>query len=180
MNDIIIKAEEKMKNTIINLETRLLSIRVGRATTNLVDGVMVNCYGSMMSLPSIATVVVADAHQLKVTPYDKSSLGAIEKGIFEANLGLTPNNNGEAIFINIPPLTTERRIEFTKSAKAITEEGKVAIRNIRQEANTLVKNSTEADDVKKGLEKDIQDLTNKYTTIIDTKLKEKETELMSV
>lgn len=180
MNDILIKAEEKMKASITNLENKFSTLRVGRATTSLVDGVLVNCYGSMMGLSSVATVVVADAHQLKVTPFDKSTLAVIEKAIFEADLGLTPNNNGECIFITIPPLTEERRKELVKQSKTMTEEAKVSLRNVRQDANTSIKNAEASIDEKKNLENNIQELTNKYNLVAEEKYKIKEKELMTV
>lgn len=180
MENLINKTKEKMEATITNLDNRFQTIRVGRANPSMLDTVLVNAYGSMMGLSSVATIAVADSQQLKVTPFDKSSLGTIEKAIFEANLGLTPNNNGEVIFISIPPLTEDRRKEFVKQAKTMSEEAKVALRNVRQDANNSIKNSEESMDMKKDLESDVQALISKYNTIVEQKLNEKEKELMSV
>lgn len=179
-NDIINKIEEKMNHTITNLISRLVTIRAGRANASLVDGVMVSSYGSMLPLNQVATVTVSDARSLTIRPYDRQALAAIEKAIFEADLGLTPNNNGETVFITIPPLTEERRKEFVKLAKGMAEEAKIALRNIRQDGNTMVKNLEESEDIKKALTEDIQNLINKYNNTIDTKLEEKEKELLTV
>lgn len=173
-------AEEKMLKALDNLEKRFSTVRAGRANPSVLDSVMVSYYGVDTPLKQLATVSVPEARQLLIKPFDRSCLHNIEKGIFEANLGFTPNNDGETIRIVIPPLTEDRRIELTKQVKAISEEGKVAIRNIRREAIEDIEKAKLPEDVEKAKDKEIQDLVNEYNKIIDEKLKEKEEELMSV
>ena len=129
---IMLELTEKMDKALESLEKKFATVRAGRANPSSLDGIMVEYYGSMTPLKQLATISVPEARQLLIKPFDRSCLHAIEKGIFEANIGLTPNNDGESIRIVIPPLTEERRIELTKQVKAISEEGKVAIRNINK------------------------------------------------
>lgn len=179
-NDIILTTEEKMMNTVEVLENRFTSVRAGRANPSMLDGIMVEYYGSPTPLKQLANISIPEARQLSIKPFDRSALASIEKAIFEANLGVTPNNNGESIFIVIPPLTEERRREFVKQVHGMAEEGKIALRNIRQDANSQIKNMKLPEDEEKGLEKDVQDLIQEYNKIIDEKLKEKENDLMSI
>lgn len=180
METIIKNTEEKMKNTISNLEQRFTNVRAGRANPNMLDGISVEYYGVPTPIKSLANVSVPEARQLMIKPFDRGVLGAIEKAIFEANLGVTPNNNGECIFIVIPALTEDRRREFVKQVKQIAEEAKIGLRNIRQDANTAIKNlKLPEDDEKKGNER-VQDLINEYNKIVEEKLKAKETELMTI
>lgn len=181
MNEQVLKnTTEKMNSVIDNLSKRFQTVRAGRANPSSLDGVMVNCYGMMMPLNQVATISVPEGRQLLIKPFDKGSLGAIEKAIFESNLGYTPNNDGESIRIIIPPLTEERRKELTKQVKAMSEESKVAIRNVRRDSIDEIEKIEQAEDMKKKGTNDIQDLVNKYNKIIDEKLAEKEQELMSV
>ena len=140
MEDIILSTEEKMMLSIEALENRFLNVRAGRANPSMLDGVMVEYYGTPTPIKSLANISIPEARQLSIKPFDRSCLGAIEKAIFEANLGVTPNNNGEVIFIVIPPLTEDRRRELVKQVKQIAEEGKIALRNIRQDANKALEN----------------------------------------
>lgn len=180
MENIINNTEEKMMNAITTLENRFTNVRAGRANPNMLDKVMVEYYGTPTPLKSLANISVPEARQLSVKPFDKSCLGAIEKAIFEANLGVTPNNNGEVVFIVIPPLTEDRRKELVKQVKQLAEEAKIALRNIRQEANKdLEKLELPEDEEKRGNEK-VQDLINEYNKIIDEKLKDKEKDLMTI
>ena len=126
--EILIELESKMEKAIESLEGRFKTVRTGRANPSSLDPVMVNYYGSMTPLRQLANVSVPEARQLMIKPFDRSCLAAIEKGIYEANLGYTPNNDGESIRIVIPPLTEERRRELVKQVKSISEEGKVSIR----------------------------------------------------
>ena len=165
---------------IESLEKRFINVRAGRANPSMLDGVMVEYYGVPTPIRQLANISVPEARQLSIKPFDKSALGAIEKAIFEANLGVTPNNNGETIFIVIPALTEDRRKELVKQVKGMAEEGKIALRNIRQEGNTDIKKlELPEDEEKRGNEK-VQELINKYNKIIDEKLKEKEEELMTI
>ena len=180
MENILEEVELKMNMAIESLEKRFISVRAGRANPSMLDGIMVEYYGVPTPIRQLANISVPEARQLSIKPFDKSALGAIEKAIFEANLGVTPNNNGETIFIVIPALTEDRRKELVKQVKGMAEEGKIALRNIRQEGNTDIKKlELPEDEEKRGNEK-VQELINKYNKIIDEKLKEKEEELMTI
>ncbi len=180
MDDILLQVEEKMEKTMENLNVRLSNIRAGRANPAILDGVKVNYYGSLTPLNQLATISVPEARKLQIKAFDKSCLSDIEKAIYEADLGLTPNNTGELIFINIPELTEDRRKEFVKQAKALAEEAKIALRNIRQDANNAVKKLEINDDEEKSLMQDVQELINNYNKKVDDRLKEKEQELMTI
>ena len=180
MEDILLEVEEKMCNSIANMEKRFTNIRAGRANPAILDGIMVNYYGTDTPLKQLATVSIPEARQLSIKPFDKNSLGTIEKAIYEANIGLTPNNNGEVIILNIPALTEETRKEYVKQAKAIGEECKIALRNIRQDANNDIKKLELPEDDIKDCTMEVQELINKYNKIVDEKTKIKEKELMSV
>ena len=173
-------AEEKMLKALENLEKRFTTVRAGRANPNVLDGVMVSYYGVDTPLKQLATISVPEARQLLIKPFDRSCLHAIEKGIFEADLGFTPNNDGETVRIVIPPLTEDRRKELAKQVKAMGEDAKVAIRNIRREAMEDIEKAKMPEDVEKAKDKEVQDLVNEYNKKIEEKLKEKEEELMSV
>jgi ribosome recycling factor len=146
----------------------------------MLDSVKVLYYGVETPLNQLATISVPEARKLQIKPFDKSCLADIEKGIYEANIGLTPNNSGELIFINIPELTEDRRKEFVKQVKKIAEEAKISLRNIRQDSNNNIKNSDLNEDEEKRIMNDIQELINKYNKIVDEKLKLKEAELMEI
>lgn len=180
MDEILLETEEKMTNTISNLEKRLLNIRAGRANPAILDGISVSYYGVDTPLKGLATVSIPEARQLAIKPYDRSTIGAIEKAIYEANIGLTPNNNGEVIILNIPALTEETRREYVKQAKNVAEEAKIALRNIRQDANNDIKKLEIIEDEIKNGQEQVQELINKYNKIVDEKAKAKETELMTV
>ena len=178
--EILLLTEDKMEKAVVSLEKRFTTVRAGRANPTSLDGVMVNYYGVDTPLKQLATISVPEARQLLIKPFDRSCLNAIEKAIFEANLGYTPNNDGETIRIIIPMLTEDRRIELTKQVKAMAEEGKVAIRNIRREAIEEIEKLELPEDVEKHQTNEIQNLVNEYNKKIDEKLKEKEEELLSI
>lgn len=180
MDEILMETEMGMENAIEVLDKRLTNIRAGRANPSILDGVMVNYYGADTPLKQLVTISIPEARQLCIKPFDKGSIGAIEKAIFEANVGLTPNNNGETVILNIPALTEETRRDYVKQAKQICEEAKVALRNVRQDAMNDIKKSEVTEDEKKGLESDVQELINKFNKVVDDKFKEKEQELMTV
>ena len=181
MNSEFIKEiENKMKGALTNLEKRFTTVRAGRANPSSLDGVMVDYYGSMTPLKSLATISVPEATQLLIKPFDRGCLGNIEKAIIAANLGFNPSNDGETIRIVIPALTEERRRELTKQVKAMAEEAKVSIRNIRHEANEKIEKMELPEDEEKGMMKDVQDLVNDYNKDIDNIYKDKEKELMTV
>ncbi|MCI5879493.1 MAG: ribosome recycling factor [Bacillales bacterium] len=180
MEDILLEVETRMESAIENMEKRFINVRAGRANAQIVDPVMVSYYGTPTPLKQLATISVPEARQLMIKPFDRSSLQAIEKGIYEANIGLTPNNNGEVIILNIPPLTEETRREYVKQVKAISEECKIALRNIRQDGNNDIKKLELPEDDIKSASEEVQELINKYNKIVDEKLKVKEEELMQV
>ena len=177
---IILDITEKMDKTLENLGKKFATVRAGRANPSSLDGVMVEYYGSMTPLKQLATISVPEARQLLIKPFDKSALGSIEKAILASNLGYNPGNDGETIRIVIPELTEERRRELAKQVKALSEEARVSIRNIRHEGLEDVEKLELPEDQEKGMEKDIQDLVNDYNKKIDVKLKEKEQELLTV
>ena len=176
MEDILLEVEMKMNAAITNMEKRFINVRAGRANPAILDNVMVNYYGSETPLKQLATISIPEARQLSIKPFDKGALHDIEKGIYEANIGLTPNNNGEVIILNIPVLTEETRKDYVKQVKGIAEDCKIALRNIRQDGNSEIKKLEITDDDKKFGNDQVQDLINKYNKIVD----EKENELMSV
>ncbi len=180
MEEILMETEMSMENAIENMEKRLLNIRAGRANPSMLDGVMVNYYGSDTPLKQLATISIPEARQLMIKPFDKTSISTIEKAIYEANIGITPNNNGEVIILNIPALTEETRRNYVKQAKEYSEDCKIALRNIRQDANNDVKKLEMPEDDKKRAQEEIQELINKYNKIVDEKFKVKEQELMTV
>ena len=179
-DEILLETEEKMENAINALENRFKTVRTGRANPSSLDPVKVNYYGVPTPLKQLATISVPEARQLLIKPFDKSCLSNIEKGIYEADLGYTPNNDGETIRIVIPDLTEDRRKELVKQVKAMCEDAKVAIRNARRDGMDDVKKAEFSEDVEKQMEDDIQELVNKYNKQAEDMTKEKETDLMSV
>ena len=180
IDTILLEVEEKMEKAIENLQTRFTTIRAGRANPAILDSVKVDYYGAPTPLNQLATISVPEARKLQIKAFDKTCLSDIEKAIYEADLGLTPNNTGELIFITIPELTEDRRRELVKQAKAMGEEAKIALRNIRQDANNSIKRLELNEDEEKYGENEVQELINKYNKTIDEKAKEKEEELMTI
>ena len=172
--------EEKMNKTISVLQEDFSEVRAGRANPAILNKIRVDYYGTPTPLKSLANISVPEARQLSIKPFDRSCLGAIEKAIFEANLGVTPNNNGEVVFIVIPPLTEDRRKDLVKQVKALAEEAKIALRNIRQDANNEIKRLELPVDEEKSYMEDVQELINEYKKKVDSLLAEKEKELMEI
>ena len=172
--------EMKMMKAIDNLEERYVSIRAGRANPSMLNGVMVDFYGTPTPISSIANITVPEARQLFIKPFDRSTLKNIEHAIIAANLGINPTNNGEMLIITIPALTEDKRREYVKQAKALSEDAKVALRNIRQDANNEIKKLELPEDQEKSSLNDVQELINKYNKIVDEKQKIKEEELMTL
>jgi ribosome recycling factor len=172
--------EQKMDKVILSLENKLINIRAGRANPAMLNGIMVSYYGSMTPIQSLANITVPEARKLMIKPFDRTAIKDIERAINEANIGITPTNNGEIIILTIPELTEERRREYVKQAKEIAEEARVALRNIRQEENNNIKREEYPEDEEKMLLLDVQESINKYNKVIDEKLKEKEEELMTI
>jgi len=176
--------ESHMQKAIEATQRSFNTIRTGRANASLLDRVMVEYYGSPTPLKSLASINTPDGSTITIQPYDRNSLNSIEKAISLSDLGLTPNNDGQIIRLNIPPLTSDRRKEFVKMAAKFAEEGKVSIRNIRRDAVDSVrkqeKNSEIPEDDAKDLQDKIQKLTDKYTAKIDDLLAEKEKDITTV
>ncbi|MFA5407787.1 MAG: ribosome recycling factor [Bacilli bacterium] len=180
MDNVIIQASEKMDKAIETMGKRFINVRTGRANASVLDGIKVSYYGTDTPLIQLATISIPEARVLSIKPFDRSSISNIEKAIFEANIGLTPNNNGETIMLNFPALTEERRLEFVKQVKKMAEETRIVIRNIRQDANNAIKKLELPEDEEKGGTKEVQELIDNYNKKIDEKLKIKEQELMSI
>lgn len=172
--------KNKMNKVIENLENRFITIRAGRANPNILNGIMVDYYGTPTPIQTLATISIPEARVLSIKPFDKSSLKNMEKAIYEANLGIAPTNNGEVIMLTVPELTGETRKDYVRQASAIAEEAKIALRNVRQDENNKIKKSEMTDDEKEMCLEIVQDLINKYNKIVDEKFKEKETELTSI
>jgi len=176
-------AEERMEKAISALKRDLLTLRAGRANPSLLDRVQVEYYGAMTPVNQLANVNTPDSRTLLIQPWDKTSLGAIEKAILKSDLGLNPSNDGDSIRIAIPPLTEERRAELVKMTKKFGEEAKVAIRNIRRDANDDVKKLEKSDiseDESRRHQDDIQKTTDKFIAEVDKVLAVKEKEIMEV
>ena len=174
------EAKERMDAALNHLEVELSKIRAGRANPKILQDVMVEYYGSPTPLSQVANISAPDPRTIAVQPWEKNMISPIEKAIMNANLGLNPDNNGEIIRINIPALTEERRRELVKQVKAMGEEAKIAIRNIRHDANEDIEKEEISEDEQKGLTNDVQELVNKYNKLVEEKTKEKEEELMTV
>lgn len=172
--------KNKMNKVIENLENRFITIRAGRANPNILNGIMVDYYGTPTPIQSLATISIPEARVLSIKPFDKSSLKNMEKAIYEANLGIAPTNNGEVIMLTVPELTGETRKDYVRQASAMAEEAKIALRNVRQDENNKIKKSEMTDDEKEMCLEIVQDLINKYNKTVDEKFKEKETELTSI
>ena len=180
LDELLLECESRMEESITSMEKRFLNVRAGRANPGILDGIMVEYYGAPTPLKQLANISIPEARQLSIKPFDKSILGDIEKAIFEANIGLTPNNNGEVIFLVIPALTEDRRRELVKQVKQIAEEAKIALRNIRQDINNDIKKEKLPEDIEKQGNEEVQELINKYNKKIEEALKVKELELMTI
>lgn len=180
MNNYLNLAKDKMNKAITALEDKFTSVRAGRANPSMLDEVFVDYYGTKTPLKQLATIFVPEARQISVKPFDKSLLGKIEKAIFEANLGVTPNNNGETVFITIPPLTEERRKELVKQVKEYAEEGRISIRNIRKDIIDTIKKDELPEDEERNIVENLQEVVNDYNKQIEELTKEKEKDLMEI
>jgi len=184
VNDIKKDAQARMQKSIEALRHTLVKVRTGRASTALVEHIRVNYYGSDVPLSQVASVAVTEARSLTITPWEKQIVGAVEKAILASDLGLTPNTAGTTIRLNLPALTEERRKELSKVVHGEGEDAKVAIRNIRRDANhqvkELLKDKAITEDEERRSEDDIQKLTDAAIKDVDEVVKAKETELMAV
>lgn len=184
LNNIYKETQEKMQKAVEAVEHEFTSLRTGRASVALVDGLQVVAYGTNMPIKQLASIATPDSRTILITPFDKAVMGAMEKAILAANLGLTPNNDGKAIRLNIPPLTEERRKELVKLAKKMAEDGRVSVRNIRRHSNEEIKKTEKSheiseDDRDKATQK-VQEMTDKFIKEVDEALARKEKEIMEV
>lgn len=180
---IMDETKESMSNAIKHLETELTKIRAGKANPSMLDSISVDYYGSQTPLNQVANVNTLDARTISIQPWEKSMLDPIERAIINGNLGLNPQNNGEMIMINIPPLTEERRLALVKQVKAEGEHAKVSVRNSRKDANDEIKklqNDGLSEDRVKNLENEVQKLTDQYTTKVDHLCAIKEKDILTV
>jgi ribosome recycling factor len=184
IDEIIADARERMEKSLHSLESAFNKIRTGRAHPGILDSVMVPYYGTDTPIQQVANITVEDARTIAVTPWEKKLLPEVERAILKSDLGLNPSNNGDIIRISMPSLTEETRKEFTKQAKQEAENARVAIRNIRRDANThskdLLKEKSISEDEEHGAEQSIQKLTDKYIEKIDAKYSEKEADLLTI
>ncbi len=183
MKEIFASTKTKMAKSLESLEHNMSVLRTGRAHPNLLSKIVVDYYGTETSLTSLASINASDARTLMVTPFDKGALPNIEKAIRDSELGLNPNNKGDAIIINIPALTEERRKELVKAAKGYTEEAKVAVRNVRQDSMKSLKQmekdkTASSDEVKRG-EAEIQKITDDFVKQVDALFERKEQDILS-
>lgn len=175
------EASDHMKKSVSHLEKELLKIRAGRANPSMLEGVRLEYYGALTPLSQVSNISTPDARTLAVQPWEKGLISEIEKAIMNANLGLNPQNNGETVIINIPPLTEERRRELVKRARAESEDAKIGIRTARKDANDMLKDiEGVSEDIIKDAEERVQSLTNKFVAKAEEVLAVKEIEIMKV
>jgi len=184
IDELLADAEERMTKSVDSTRNELATVRTGRASPHLLDRIVVDYYGAETPLNQLSNVAAADARLLTITPYDKSALSAIEKAINESDVGLTPNNDGNVIRLQIPEMTEERRREMVKVIHGVAEEGRVAIRNVRRDVNgdmrEMKKDGDVGEDEEHRAEVELQKLTDKAVGEIDTLVKGKEEEILTV
>jgi ribosome recycling factor len=184
IDELLVDAKERMAKSVESSRGELATVRTGRASPHLLDRIMVDYYGASTSLKQLANVATSDAKLLTVTPFDKSALGAIEKSIQESDVGLTPSNDGNVIRLAIPELTEERRREMVKVVHGVAEEGRVAIRNVRRDVMSdmreLKKEGEVGEDEERRAEAGLQKQTDEAIAEIDELLKSKEAEILEV
>ncbi|HWJ27896.1 MAG TPA: ribosome recycling factor [Flavisolibacter sp.] len=176
-------AEDSMKKAINHLEAELIKIRAGKANPQMLDGIMVDYYGSPTPISQVGNISVMDARTLSIQPWEKNMLQPIERAIIASNIGINPQNDGNMIRLFLPPLTEERRRELVKRSQGECEQSKVAIRNIRRDAIESIKKAQKnglSEDAAKDAETDIQGVTDKYILLVDKHLATKEKEIMAV
>ena len=184
LEEIYSVAQDHMDKSIEAMKKEFLTLRTGKVSTAIVDHIKVDYYGTPTPLNQIASITSLDATTIAINPWEKNMLGEIEKAILQANIGVNPNNDGDFIKLFFPPMTTEQRQEIVKQAKAMAEKAKVAVRNVRKEANNKIKRlekdkEISEDEAKKALDK-IQKLTDEHIAKIDEALKSKEADILRV
>ena len=181
---VILDAEERMEKAVSNMDKDFAKLRTGRASASLVEGIKVDYYGTPTPISQLASVAVPDSRTITIQPWDKGGFSAVEKAILKSDLGLTPINDGKIIRISIPPLTEDRRKDLVKVSRKYAEDAKVAVRNVRRDANDQLKKlekdkAISEDELKKGND-DVQKLTDKYVAEADKKCQAKEKEIMDI
>ena len=184
MDKTLADAKNRMEKAVASLEKEFSHLRTGRASVALLDGLKVDYYGTMTPIDQIASLSTPDSRTITIQPWDRAAFGLVEKAILKSDLGLTPVNDGKLIRIGLPPLTEDRRKELVKVAKKYTEEAKVAVRNVRRDANDTLKKLQKdkvisEDDLRKG-EADIQKTTDSFVAKLDQTLAKKEKEIMEI
>jgi ribosome recycling factor len=184
IDEIIADAEKRMEKSIHSLESALNKIRTGRAHPGILDSVVVSYYGTDTPIQQVANITIEDARTIAVTPWEKNILPEVEKAIMKSDLGLNPSNNGDVIRLPMPALTEETRKEYTRQAKQEAENGRIAVRNIRRDANSgskdLLKEKEISEDEERKAEQTIQKLTDSFIAKIDKKYEEKEADLLTI
>lgn len=183
LSDQLEEAKMKMEEAIEHLEGELRKVRTGKASPVMLQGILVSYYGAPTPLQQVGSVTSADSRTLAIKPFDKSAIGDIERAIFEANLGVTPQNNGESIMINIPPLTTERRQQLAKQVKAEGEKAKVSIRNVRRDAMEAIKKEVKGgfpEDEGKRMEDEVEGWVKGFYAKVETMVEKKSTEVTTL
>jgi ribosome recycling factor len=184
IDEIIADAEKRMEKSVHSLESALNKIRTGRAHPGILDSVVVSYYGTDTPIQQVANITIEDARTIAVTPWEKNILPEVEKAIMKSDLGLNPSNNGDVIRLPMPALTEETRKEYTRQAKQEAENGRIAVRNIRRDANSgtkdLLKEKEISEDEERKAEQTIQKLTDSFIAKIDKKYEEKEVDLLTI
>ena len=184
LNEIYTETKDHMSKSIDSLKKDYGTLRSGKVSTKIVENVKVDYYGAMTELSAVATVLATDATTITITPWEKKLVNPISKAIQEANIGVNPNNDGDSVKLFFPPMTVEQRQDIAKKAKSMTEDAKVAIRNIRQNSNnkvkTLLKDKAITEDESKKAQDEIQKITDSYVLKADETLKAKEKEILTV
>jgi len=184
VNEILEKCEDAMQKSIEALKKDFLSLRTGKVSTKIVENIKVDYYGTQTPLNGVGTISTPDANTISITPWEKSMVKEIEKAILSANIGVTPNNNGDSVILSFPPMTQEQRKETAKQAKAMLEKSKVSIRSARQDANNKIKkiekNKEITEDESKQAHEKVQKLTDEYIKKAEEVFKNKEAEILKV
>jgi len=181
---ILSETEQRMQKSLDVTRHEFHSMRTGRASVTIVEAIQVDCYGTNQPLKAVASISTPDPKTVAIQPWDPSVIGAVEKAILKSDLGMTPSNDGRVVRIKIPALTEERRKELDKIIRKAAEDGRITVRNIRHEANDAVKRLEKSkaigEDESRGVQKKVQDLTNKFIKLVDEALAKKEAEIQAV
>ncbi|MBB5022371.1 ribosome recycling factor [Desulfurispira natronophila] len=184
VSEVYDEMKEKMQKALEATRKDFSTLRTGRATTSLLDGIKVDYYGTPTPLQQVGTIATPDATTMTIQPWEATMIGAIEKAIHGSNLGVTPSNDGQMVRINIPPLTEERRKALAKQVKKFAEEGRVAVRNVRRQGNEMIKSFEKSKDItedeSKRAQDEVQKITDSFVKKIDELAEAKENELMTV